>query len=70
MMVWHYNCDLPAENEQSLFHAITRARTDGYTSNKAAPKPCPKAKKRFPSIRSPKSSIHSVWLDTAGREMI
>ena len=28
MMIWHYNCDIPAENEQSLFHAITHAKTE------------------------------------------
>ena len=28
VMVWHYRCDVPADHEASLFHAITRAKTD------------------------------------------
>ncbi len=28
VMVWHYRCDLPKDNEASLFNAITRAKTD------------------------------------------
>ena len=28
VMIWHYSCDVPAENDASLFNAITRARTD------------------------------------------
>ena len=26
VMVWHYSCDVPADNEKSLFNAITKAR--------------------------------------------
>ena len=28
VMVWHYHCDVPADNDASLFNAITRARTE------------------------------------------
>ena len=28
VMIWHYHCDVPADNDASLFSAITRARTD------------------------------------------
>lgn len=28
VMVWHYSCDLPAENDASLFNAVTKAKTD------------------------------------------
>ena len=28
VMIWHYHCDVPADNDASLFNAITRARTD------------------------------------------
>ena len=27
VMIWHYACDVPAENDASLFNAITRAKT-------------------------------------------
>ena len=27
VMIWHYACDVPADNDASLFNAITRART-------------------------------------------
>lgn len=27
VMIWHYACDVPAENDTSLFNAITRAKT-------------------------------------------
>ena len=34
VMIWHYHCDVPADNDASLFNAITRARTElsGATS--------------------------------------
>ena len=28
VMVWNYACDVPADNEASLFRAIARARND------------------------------------------
>ncbi len=28
VMIWHYACDVPADNDASLFNAITRARTE------------------------------------------
>lgn len=28
VMIWHYACDVPADNDASLFNAITRAKTD------------------------------------------
>ncbi|MBR0508845.1 MAG: glycoside hydrolase family 18 protein [Clostridia bacterium] len=28
VMIWHYACDVPADNDASLFGAITRAKTD------------------------------------------
>lgn len=28
VMIWHYSCDVPADNELSLFNAITAARND------------------------------------------
>lgn len=27
VMIWHYHCDVPADNDASLFNAITRAKT-------------------------------------------
>ena len=32
VMVWHYRCDVPADNDMSLFNAITRAKTDGMSA--------------------------------------
>lgn len=28
VMVWHYDCDLPIDNDKSLFHAISNAKDD------------------------------------------
>ena len=33
VMIWHYSCDVPADNGASLFNAITRARTDCMEQN-------------------------------------
>ena len=33
VMIWHYACDVPAENDRTLFNAITRARTDPISVN-------------------------------------
>ena len=32
VMVWHYNCDVPADNDISLLNAVVRAKTDGMTA--------------------------------------
>lgn len=32
VMVWHYRCDVPADNDKSLFNAITRAKKDGMAA--------------------------------------
>ncbi len=34
MMIWHYSCDLSADNEKSLFNAIYNTKTD-YIADKA-----------------------------------
>ena len=28
VMIWHYACDVPTDNDASLFNAVTRARTE------------------------------------------
>ena len=28
VMIWHYACDLPADNDASLFNQVTRAKND------------------------------------------
>ncbi len=32
VMVWHYRCDVPADNDMSLFRAIARAKKDGMAA--------------------------------------
>lgn len=32
MMVWHYDCDLPADNQQSLFAAIDSAKSEAVAA--------------------------------------
>ncbi len=32
VMIWHYSCDVPAENEASLFNAVARAKADGMAA--------------------------------------
>lgn len=44
VMVWHYACDVPAENEASLFSAITRAKSSVLAAA---------ATTRFPQMTAP-----------------
>ena len=34
VMVWHYSCDVPADNDMSLFNAISRAKADGLATER------------------------------------
>lgn len=34
MMVWHYSCDLPADNDKSLFKAMYTVKQNAINSQK------------------------------------